>query len=105
MSDIHPLWFVCIIVRLYLIKFLLSKNISKTNKQILFAIIGLGFLYKAITGSNDEVQIAKVFWHEHRIIHGYLFLSALCFIYIDKLDIAAMLVALDIFFSVITRLS
>ena len=36
--------------------------------------MGLGFLYKSFTGTNNETQIKEVFWHETRIIHAILFI-------------------------------
>ena len=44
--------------------------------KYIIILIGLGFLKASIFGSNDEKQIAKVFWHETRIIHAYLFIIA-----------------------------
>ena len=61
---IHLLWYFCISIRLFL-AFSLSVY-SKYSKYFKFVIlvIGLGFAYKAFTGSNDEIQILKVFWHK-----------------------------------------
>ena len=66
--KINPLWSVCLLCRFLLA--LLAKKIGNKNKTykygftILFLFIGLPFIPKGIYGSNDEVQIAKVFWHE-----------------------------------------
>lgn len=38
--------------------------------------MGLGFALKSITGSNDEIQIGRVFWHDARWIHAMLFGAA-----------------------------
>jgi hypothetical protein len=35
--------------------------------------VGLGFIRKAYFGSNNEKQVAKVFWHEARYVHGVLY--------------------------------
>jgi len=82
--KIHPYWYICIIIRLFisviplLYKYLINKKGDKYAiiiKYILL-IIGLGFGWKAIFGSNNEKQIAKVFWHRTRIIHSFLFIGA-----------------------------
>ena len=92
MKDIHILWYICIVVR-FLFAFFIEKL---PFSNVICFVIGIGFLWKFITGSNDEYQIAKVFWHNTRIIHSLFFLSA---IYKKKI------LFLDILFSIIYRTS
>jgi hypothetical protein len=97
---IHPLWYVCIVVRLFL-----AYSISKYNKyskylRLIVLFIGLGFGYKALTGSNNETQVAKVFWHNTRIIHSVLFLSA--YLVTDPKNSTRILVC-DVILSIIYR--
>ena len=103
--KIHKLWIVCIIVRSIIAylpqiyknnKNINSKIISVNNYLILF--MGLGFLYKAIFGSNDETQLAKVFWHETRIVHAVLFILASINFY--KYNISSPLLFCSVLFSI-----
>lgn len=64
--TIQPLWSVCLITRVSLL--LLAGYLSKNKNDVIRLIaslslltIGVGFIYKYLTGSNDEVQVAKVF--------------------------------------------
>lgn len=114
--KIHPLWYLCIIVRTIIAslpliynnllnknyKEDLIKNISLVNKYFLIFFIGLGFLMKSIFGSNDEKQIDKVFWHETRIIHAFLVFMAGINFY--NYNLSSMLLFTDILFSIIYRL-
>lgn len=97
---IHPLWYICIFVRL-LLAFSISKytKYSKYLKLIVLGI-GLGFGYKALTGSNNETQVAKVFWHNTRIIHSLLFLSAY---FVTDPNNSTRILALDVVFSILYR--
>jgi len=97
---IHPLWYLCIITRLLLAFSLLKyPNFSKYLK-IIILVIGLGFGYKALTGSNNEIQIAKVFWHKTRFIHSFFFLLAYS---IPSLKISTYVLVADVIFSIIYR--
>lgn len=87
----HPLWYICITVRLFM-AFMLPK--------VAILIIGLGFGYKALTGSNNETQINKVFWHETRIIHSFLFLLAY---FTTSNKIATKILLFDVLFSIMYR--
>ena len=106
--KINPLWFVCLLCRFLLA--LLAKKIGNKNKTykygftILFLFIGLPFIPKGIYGSNDEVQIAKVFWHETRITHGILYTLAAYYIYVENLKLAYVLILTDIVFSILYRI-
>ena len=69
--NIHPLWFICICIRLLIIYIIRHIN-NKTNSynsiiSIILFIIGFGFIYKCYFSSNNEIQIAKVFWHDKTI--------------------------------------
>ena len=108
---IHPLWFLCLSFRTILPLLLLynKNNLNTHNKTkltifALLLIIGLGFLYKYITGSNNETQLNKVFWHNVRIIHFLFYISAsLLFIY-NFYNIAVIFLLADVVFSISYRL-
>ena len=57
-------------------------------------LIGFGFVYNAIYGSNNEVQIAKVYWHETRYIHGVLYLLSALYLYRGNIRLTCMLIEL-----------
>ena len=113
MAQIHPLWYLCIFVRLLLVLFVyvLTKNDIYENNflkiliTITLFIMGSGFMYKYITGSNNEIQIAKVFWHDTRIYHGLMYLLASYFFYINKGFYASWILLLDVIGSIIYRIS
>jgi hypothetical protein len=106
--NIHPLWYICLLSRFTLSLILyFSKNVKsiKISKflSIILLIMGTGFIYKAIYSSNSEIQIAKVFWHETRIIHAVLYILAGIYLYNDKHMLSSILVILDILFSITYR--
>ena len=98
---IHPLWYLCLSFRLFL-----AFSLSKYPKylKIVLLVIGLGFAYKALTGSNNEVQIEKVFWHETRYLHGTLYLLASFYIYKNNLNMCSLILLIDLLFSILYRL-
>lgn len=105
----HPLWLVCVCVRIsiifiirYLYKFRKNKFYKIMPAIILF--FGLNFIRKGITGSNNEMQIAKVFWHETRIVHGALVTLASYYLYIDNLNMNSIILFTDLLFSFTYRL-
>ena len=113
-KKVHSLWFICILLRviialLPLIYFYLIKNnyyIKIVNKisyfnRIIILVIGIGFLYKALFGSNEEIQVIKVFWHKTRIIHAILFIIA--GIYFNNYKLASLILFSDIIFSIFYR--
>ena len=105
--KIHPLWFLCIFVRIaliFLIRFIykLRKSYKKYISFILF-LMGAGFIYKAIYSSNDEIQIERVFWHEARYLHGTLYLLASVYIYKNNLDMGSLILLIDVVFSILYR--
>jgi hypothetical protein len=108
--NIHPLWFICILVRIsiiILVKYIYIKN-NKLIKNliILFLLsIGLGFIRKGYFGSNNEIQIRKVFWHDSRYIHGILYILSSIYLYNNNINISIILLILDIIFSILYRLT
>ena len=96
---IHPLWYLCIFIRL-----LMAFSLLKYYKYLKFLIliIGIGFGYKALTGSNNEIQFAKVFWHRTRIIHSFLFLLAFS---LSNIKYSTLVLLFDVIFSIIYRIS
>lgn len=99
--KIHPLWLVCVITRLA-ISFYIGKS-PKNISLIVLSVIGSGFIYKFITGSNNETQLAKVFWHDTRLIHGVLYLLAVYYLYINNINLTSKILLLDLVFSFIYR--
>ena len=106
---IHKLWLLCLIVRILLI--LICRYILKKKKNYLIylnfgllLIMGLGFTYKTITGSNNEYQIAKVFWHNVRFVHALLYLLSAGAMFYKKINLNTLFLVSDILFSLIYRL-
>ena len=102
--KIHPLWAICILIRILLILILRKINHKRPIGLIVLLLIGSGFLYKYFTGSNNEYQIRKVFWHETRITHGILYILASYYLYIDNLNMNSILLVTDLLFSFTYRL-
>ena len=114
--KIHPLWYICISVRsiIFILPliyyYLLTKNknkelvekISKINKYVIL-LMGLGFVYKSLFGSNNEIQLKKVFWHNTRFLHSILFILAGLNFSNYKLSFSLLLS--DVLFSVSYRYS
>ena len=103
-TDIHPLWIVCIITRLLMIKFINYNNFK--NKNIILTILtimGLGFLNRYIFGSNNEIQIRKVFWHDSRLAHAVFYLLASYYYYINNMENNNKVLLTDIIFSFLYR--
>lgn len=110
---IHPLWFICLFVRMlliYIIWYIYNKNsdikykyeIQISSLVILF-IMGSGFIIKGYLGSNNEIQINKVFWHETRFVHGSLYLLSCMYLLFDNLNITLLILSLDLIFSILYR--
>jgi hypothetical protein len=79
-------------------------NIIKTKIYLVIPLImGLGFIYKYIFGSNNEKQIRKVFWHETRLIHGILYMVSTYYFYNNYINIGSIILFLDILFSIFYR--
>lgn len=99
--EIHPLWYICIISRLALTSYI-NKPPTKIA-LITLIIIGLGFINRFIYGSNNEIQIAKVFWHDSRLVHGILYLLSAYYFYNNNIKLSKKILLLDIIFSFIYR--
>ena len=106
--KIHPLWFVCIFVRLILIGLIIYLN-KKRNVKInmvctsVLLLMGLGFIYKGITGSNNETQVNKVFWHETRYVHGMFYILASFYLSKNNINMTSLLLLSDLIFSFLYR--
>ena len=82
--NIHPFWYICISIRLLLIltiRYFYKNRLGKYLSLLVLISIGLGFLRKALIGSNNEIQIAKVFGMKQDMFMVY-FIYYLLFIYI-----------------------
>jgi hypothetical protein len=104
---IHPFWVICLFVRvalIFLVRYLYKINQKKIAGLIL-GLIGIGFIYQAIFGSNNEIQLNKVFWHETRITHGLLYIISIYYLFENNLDMNSVILGLDVVFSVIYRFS
>ena len=106
--NIHPLWYICSIVRLLII-FVIYK-IHRTNKDLNFytslilLCIGFGFIYQGYFSSNNTVQFSKVFWHNTRYAHGMFYLTSSYYLHKNEINISAILLFCDICFSVLYRI-
>lgn len=111
--NINSLWFLCLIVRLLIILLLYYFNRNNSNLKnkktiknfsiIILFIIGIGFIRKGYFGSNNEIQISKVFWHRTRYIHGIIYILASSYLKYDNLNLCLLLLLLDVIFSVLYR--
>jgi hypothetical protein len=105
---IHPLWYFCLLVRFSIAVFVWFQDDANNVRIITSAVlllIGLGFFRKYITGSNDEVQISKVFWHETRVIHGSFYILSSILLFLGHAKPASILILLDILFSIFYRIT
>lgn len=111
--KINPLWYVCLLVRIgiiFFLCFLSNSDVFKSQpmvKPVLSAILftmGAGFIYKGVFGSNNEVQLSKVFWHETRFVHGLLYILASYYLYQNNIKMNLLVLATDILFSIMYRL-
>jgi len=116
--NIHPLWFLCLFIRFSMIFMIWYLNKTDNNKYIesnketiklscftFLLLIGLGFIRKGLTGSNNEIQIKKVFWHETRYVHGILYILSGLYLLNNNLNICLLLLLLDVIFSVLYRVT
>lgn len=105
--KIHPLWYICILIRslFILLTYYSHKNNLFTNHiNIIIFIIGSGFLYKSLYGSNNETQISKVFWHETRILHSITYLLSSYYLFNGDINITISLLLLDLLISISYRI-
>ena len=104
----HPLWSLCLLVRVILISLTLyTGHLSTTWRIVLgssLGAMGVGFLYKSVTGSNNEVQVEKVFWHDSRAVHGVLFGLSAMYTFRDQPRLAGWVLTVDVVASVMYRI-
>ena len=102
---IHPFWYICISVRIALIFLIryLYKNKQKKVGALILGLMCLVFLYQSFYGSNNEIQLNKVFWHDTRITHGLLYLISVYYLFDNNLELNSAVISLDILFSLIYR--
>jgi hypothetical protein len=67
--------------------------------KLILLVIGSGFLYKVLTGSNNEYQASKVFWHETRAMHALFYFAAFFYLIRKNIKMATFVLTLDIVFS------
>ena len=67
--------------------------------------MSLGFLYKYLTGSNNEVQIDKVFWHNSRIYHFIILFITSILLYLNDNESAGITSLIDVIYSNLYRLN
>lgn len=105
--KINPIWFICIAVRTSLAYIIYRfGNINKHTRYVLVAsllIMGAGFIFKGYFGSNNEMQIAPVFWHDSRYIHGSLYILASLYLLNGNNVNSSTLILTDIAFSIMYR--
>ena len=107
--NINPIWFICIIVRLLLVFGIWYINNTYNNQlynriiSFILLIMGLGFIHKGYTGSNNEIQLSKVFWHETRYIHGIFYILGATSLYNNNLNQTIPLLLCDLVFSILYR--
>ena len=105
--KIHPIWYLCIITRLLLvivIRYFKKNKLIKKILELFLLFAGLGFFYKALTGSNNEKQISKVFWHKIRYIHGLFYLLGFYYLYNNNINMNNIILITDLSFSIIYRI-
>ena len=70
--DVHPLWYICLLVRFLIVVAICQTNIYLNHKYVslILFLMGAGFVYKGYFSSNNEMQIAKVFGMIHDIYMG-----------------------------------
>ena len=110
---IHPLWVICLFVRVCIIGIIWYLNridnikylkIIKISYFIFLMGIGIGFINKAVNGSNNEIQLSKVFWHETRYVHGIIYILSSLYLLNDNINICLLLLFIDVIFSILYRI-
>ena len=108
--NIHPLWLICICTRLLLVYVIYYiNNNKKTNEynkyiSIILFSMSIGFIYKRYFSSNNEVQIAKVFWHDSRCIHGLFYMLSSYYLINNNTNMTVILLLVDVCFSILYRI-
>ena len=108
--NINPFWGLCILIRIFLI-FMIRYIYENFKESILYKLIililflmGSGFLYKGYFGSNNETQIAKVFWHDARYLHGLLYLLSCYYLLTNNINMNTIILITDLLFSLTYRI-
>ena len=103
--DVHPLWYICILVRILIVVAIYQTNNYWNHKYVslILFLMGAGFVYKGYFSSNREVQIAKVFWHDSRYIHGGIYMASAYYLCNKNITMSSILLLSDIFFSILYR--
>tara|TARA_B100000073_G_scaffold103600_1_gene82850 strand:- start:124 stop:456 length:333 start_codon:yes stop_codon:yes gene_type:complete len=104
--KINPLWNICLFIRILItvvIRIYYTNNIFKILAFLGLLVIGLGFTFKSLTGSNNEKQFSKVFWHETRGLHGFFYILAAYYLYNNNIDMNTIVLLLDICLSLLFR--
>ena len=104
--GVHPLWFICLLARFLIVVAIFQTNRywNHTYVSLILFCMGGGFFYQGVFSSNDEVQIAKVFWHDSRYIHGAFYLASAYYLYNQNINMTSILLLSDICFSILYRL-
>ena len=61
--KINPLWNICLFIRILItvvIRIYYTNNIFKILAFLGLLVIGLGFTFKSLTGSNNEKQFLPI---------------------------------------------
>ena len=111
--QIHSMWYLCLCIRISIVILLRCLMHGKKIKRRLVVTriitcallaIGVGFAYKSVTGSNDEYQLQKVFWHHTRFVHSILYTSAAFVALYGSSNTVSILLSADMSFSVLYRI-
>jgi hypothetical protein len=106
--KINPIWAVCIMVRTLIVFIAIYISTKSYNIRLIgctfLLTIGIGFLIKSLTGSNNETQLSKVFWHDTRLVHSMFYILAGYYLYNGNSKIGGLLLTLDIIFSISYRI-
>lgn len=108
-EQVHPLWLVCICVRVAIGVFISKEWHGATYHLITLAlaIVAAGFVYQYMTSdpSRPEYQIDKVWWNADRPVHAGFFAMAAIAHYVGAAQVAGSLVIANVCYSVVNRLA
>lgn len=103
--KINSLWILCLTIRSLLVISIYKFQFNTQLVSLILFGIGIGFFIKSIYGSNDEIQISKVFWHETRLVHSILYILSSYYLYIGNKLISSIILFLDVIFSILYRIT
>lgn len=103
--KINSLWILCLTIRSLLVISIYKFQFNTQLVSLILFGIGIGFFIKSIYGSNDEIQISKVFWHETRLVHSILYILSSYYLYIGNKIISSIILFLDVIFSILYRIT